>query len=321
MKDTEIFKGKHCETSATGNLLKQIGIELSEPMLFGLGEGIGFIYWKMKTMPSPFLGGRTKPDVLTQNIVKHLNLRMEVKETGSIKKAWENLKGYIDKGIVTGVKLDMYYLDYFKENVHFAAHYVAMYKYDENYAYLIDTALGKVRTSLKSLELARNAKGPMSSPNRIYTIYRANEQFDLKKAVVEASKNNAIEYLSAPIQNFGYKGILKTSKEVKKWFNNSENIEEEFSFTAMMMEEAGTGGAIFRNIYRDFLKECYEITKESHFIKAYKLFVDIAEMWTEVATLFKKTSESKNVEFINKASEILNHLSEKEKKAMEFLCL
>ncbi|MCK5136774.1 MAG: BtrH N-terminal domain-containing protein, partial [Bacteroidales bacterium] len=33
------YKGQHCETTATGNLLKQIGIELSEPMLFGLGEG------------------------------------------------------------------------------------------------------------------------------------------------------------------------------------------------------------------------------------------------------------------------------------------
>ncbi len=33
------------ETTATGSLLKQIGIELSEPMLFGIGEGLGFIFW------------------------------------------------------------------------------------------------------------------------------------------------------------------------------------------------------------------------------------------------------------------------------------
>ena len=44
------FKGQHCETTATGTLLNQLGIEFSEPMLFGLGEGLGFIYWKMKTM-------------------------------------------------------------------------------------------------------------------------------------------------------------------------------------------------------------------------------------------------------------------------------
>jgi hypothetical protein len=33
------FKGQHCETTATGSLLNQIGLELSEPMLFGIGEG------------------------------------------------------------------------------------------------------------------------------------------------------------------------------------------------------------------------------------------------------------------------------------------
>lgn len=51
------FDGQHCETTATGTLLQQIGIELSEPMLFGLGEGLGFIYWNMKIMDFPFIEG------------------------------------------------------------------------------------------------------------------------------------------------------------------------------------------------------------------------------------------------------------------------
>lgn len=55
------FSGQHCETTATGSVLRQIGIDLSEPMLFGLGEGLGFIYWHMKTMDFPFIGGRIKP--------------------------------------------------------------------------------------------------------------------------------------------------------------------------------------------------------------------------------------------------------------------
>jgi hypothetical protein len=39
IKDFKPFKGQHCETTATGSLLNQIGLELSEPMLFGIGEG------------------------------------------------------------------------------------------------------------------------------------------------------------------------------------------------------------------------------------------------------------------------------------------
>lgn len=78
------FKGQHCETTTTGTLLKHIGIELSEPMLFGLGEGLGFIFWNMKIMDFPFIGGRIKTDLLTQNIAKNLNLRLEISETSSI---------------------------------------------------------------------------------------------------------------------------------------------------------------------------------------------------------------------------------------------
>lgn len=43
MKENNInyLTGEHCETTSTGTLLKFINIELSEPMLFGIGEGLG----------------------------------------------------------------------------------------------------------------------------------------------------------------------------------------------------------------------------------------------------------------------------------------
>ncbi len=49
-------------------------------------------------------------------------------------------------------------------------------------------------------------------------------------------------------KNVGYKGIAKTGKEI-------------FKAQAIIMERAGTGGALFRNIYRDFLKESFELLK------------------------------------------------------------
>jgi len=57
-----------------------------------------------------------------------------------------------------------------------------------------------------------------------------------------------------PIKNINYKGILKTSKEIIKWFEQSKNVSKDFKTTAMLIERAGTGGALFRNLYRDFLK-------------------------------------------------------------------
>lgn len=321
IKDFKPFIGQHCETTATGSLLNQIGIEISEPMLFGLGEGLGFIFWNMKIMDFPFIGGRIKPDALTQNIARNLNLKLEIEETASPKKAWENTKNKIDKNIPVGLKLDSYHLDYFSSKIHFAGHYVAMYGYDENFAYLVDTKQqgSKAKTSLKNLELARNEKGPMSSKNLSYTIQSANRNYDLKKSIVVAIKNNAKDYLNPPIKNIGYKGVLKASEEIKKWFKNSKNIERDFRTTARLMEKGGTGGAIFRNLYRDFLKESYDLLKIEELNEAHEMFAEIAILWTKVAALFEKTAETKNIEYINQASDILVDLSKKEKTAMELL--
>jgi hypothetical protein len=321
IKNFKPFVGQHCETTATGSLLIQMGIDLSEPMLFGLGEGLGFIFWNMKIMDFPFMGGRIKPDELTKNIARNLNLKLDVQETSSVKKAWENVKENIDKNIAVGLKLDSYHLDYFTSKIHFAGHYVAMYGYDDNYAYLIDTKPqgSKVKALLKNLELARNEKGPMSSKNLSYTIQDKKEGYDLKKAIVFAIKNNAKDYLNPPIKNIGYKGILKASEEIKKWFKNSKDIKSEFETTAMLMEKAGTGGALFRNLYRDFLKESYDLLKIEKINEAHKMFSEISILWTKVSSLFIKTAETKNIEYINQASEILVDLSKKEKIAMELL--
>ncbi len=321
IKSFKPFIGEHCETTTTGSLLNQLGAQFSEPMLFGLGEGLGFIFWNMKSMDFPFIGGRIKQDTLTQNITRNLNLRLEVEETTSLKKAWENVKNKIDNDIPVGLKLDCYYLDYFTNKIHFAGHYVAMYGYDENFAYLVDTKQqgSTVITSLGSIESARKEKGPMSSRNLSYTIQNSNEEYDLEKSIITAIKNNAEQYLNPSIRNIGYKGVLKASEEIKRWYKNSKNIENDFKTTAIMMEKGGTGGALFRNLYRDFLKESYDLLKNSELDIVYRMFAEIAPLWSKVSSLFEKAAEIKNISYINQASDILVDLSQKEEKAMKLL--
>lgn len=315
------FDGQHCETTATGTLLRQIGIELSEPMLFGLGEGLGFIFWNMKSMNFPFIGGRVKPDVLTENIARNLNLELTVKETSSTQKAWDNVKELIDNGEAVGLKLDCFHLQYFSRPFHFAGHYTALYGYDNENAFLVDTKQqgGQVKTTLKSLALARAEKGPMSSKNLYYTLRKTNKTFDLKTAIITAIRNNATEHINPPITNIGYKGIYKTSSEIVKWFKTSKDIENDFKTSAMLMEKAGTGGALFRNLYRDFLKESYDLLKLDKLKAGYEAFVEIADLWISVSQLFEKVSQTKDIKFIEQASGILKTISDKEKKTMEIL--
>jgi len=321
MKNLKPFDGQHCETTATGTLLRHIGIELSEPMLFGLGEGLSFIYWKMKTMDCPFLGGRIKTDLLTQYICKNLGLNLRVHETSSKTKAWEAVRELLDEGQPVGLKLDAYYLEYFTKSFHFAGHYVAIYGYDNDNAYLVDTRQqgGNVQTSLVSLALARAEKGPMSSKNLYYTITGSGGDLDLKEMLIAALVNNAKEYLAPPISNISYKGILKSSEEVIKWYKTSKAIESEFKMAADLMEKAGTGGALFRNLYRDFVKESYDLLGIEQLAVVHQEFVQIALLWTSLSELFNQISETASFDVVQQASEIFKTLAAKEKNAMEIL--
>lgn len=277
------LNGEHCETSAIGTLLSYIGIELSEPMIFGIGEGLGFGVINFGKIPFPFIGGRIKTGLITQRVCENLNLVLVSERTTSKKKAWQNIQNYLDKGQPVGLQLDSYYLDYFTSRVHFAGHFVAALSYDADEMVLSDTSAqgGVMSCKRTSVEAARGYKGPMSDKHYSFTI-ECGETYHLKDVVKMSIKNNAEDFLNPPIKNFGYKGIYKMADELSKWFHNSENPYEDFSTMAMLMEKAGTGGAVFRNIYRDFLKEAYQLLDSEVLKEAYLMYAEVASMWSEV---------------------------------------
>ncbi len=155
----------------------------------------------------------------------------------------------------------------------------------------------------------------MSSCNRMYSISTSKNCTEIEKAILPAMQRNAFEYLNPPIQNIGYKGIIKTASEIKKWFQDKYTATV-FCTLAMLMEKGGTGGALFRNLYRDFIKESFEILGIKELENIYSDFCVVAEQWTKVASLFFKAGESGEARYINEASDILQELALLEKEAM-----
>jgi len=193
-----------------------------------------------------------------------------------------------------------------------------MYGYDTDTAYLVDTRPqgGAVTTPLENLALARKEKGPMSAKNRSYTLGIGSTDIDYSSLIPLAIYRNAKEYLNPPIQNLGYKGILKTSVEIRKWLKTSKDPGADFRHTAIMMERAGTGGALFRNLYRDFLCEAYARLKAEPLHDAHEQFVDIARMWLHVSHLFERVNSADDTAIVREASETLVLISESEHRAM-----
>jgi hypothetical protein len=85
------------------------------------------------------------------------------------------------------------------------------------------------------------------------------------------------------------------------------------------MEHGGTGGAIFRNLYRDFLFESARALSSEEIASVAQQFDTIAKRWTQVAGLFAQTAHTEDGGYIDQASAILLELSVQEKTAMENL--
>lgn len=319
--------GAHCETTALEVLLRHAGLALSEPMLFGLGQGLSFIYWDSKQQELPFLGGRVKPFVLTQNLTKRLGLTLHVQETTSARKAWDQVRASIDHGTPVGLQLDSHDLEYFGSKVHFAGHVVAIYGYDDTTAYLIDTAQqgGTVTTSLKSLATARAARGPMSARHRSFTVEAPGSAAATLRtgAIVPAITACAEDFLHPPIANLGHRGIRTASRRLPSWFDRVENPGPDLPLIATLMERAGTGGALFRNLYRDFLTECLDLLEDPTAIdlvqRGRDLFAESAVLWTATARLIERAGATGNPEYLSAASQRLERIAAIETDAMSSL--
>jgi len=85
------------------------------------------------------------------------------------------------------------------------------------------------------------------------------------------------------------------------------------------MEKAGTGGALFRNMYSNFLKECDELYPNLGLHASYKSFCKIAQMWTEVSTHICSAGQNENKHDLQKASKILIDIATLEEEAMKIL--
>jgi hypothetical protein len=198
------------------------GLSLSEEMLLGLGGGIGFIYWYMKMMPSPFIGTRYgKGADFPTNICRRIGAEMSVMETSSSKKGYGELKALLHAGEPAITYGDMVYLPYFAipEVAHFGGHVFVVFGLDEDRdeVYTYDLGKNPVTVSIADLERARGSKFPPFPPkHRLLKIKCPSKIGNLEGGIREAIKDCCRSMLEPPIKNIGLSGIQRWSNLVTK---------------------------------------------------------------------------------------------------------
>jgi hypothetical protein len=229
------------------------------------------------------------------------------------------------QGLPVGLQLDCFHLEYFSRPVHFAGHFVAAHGFDAHDVLLVDTAPqgSRQRTSRESLEKARFAKGPMSARARSWTLpppARPPGAEALSKAARKAIRANARSYLSPAFKGASFLGIEKLAHSLPGWRAQARDPRADLELAALLMERAGTGGALFRNFYRDFLAEATELLgRAKPLTEARRLFADAADEWTAVARHLDDSARSDRDAPLAEAAARCRRVAELEVAAMKLL--
>ncbi len=153
--------GNHCGSTALRNLLAFHGTEISEEMAFGLGAGACFFYVVVDgTSPSRFTNGRAAR--LEENFLELTGTPLRLRTDDDPEGSWRMAKEAVDAGRPALLLTDLYYLEHYGKSAHFPGHAVVLAGYDEELAWLSDTAFEDLQTtSLESLAEARHSKQPI----------------------------------------------------------------------------------------------------------------------------------------------------------------
>lgn len=288
--------GKNCQTSSMQRLMHHLGHDISEPMLVGISAGMGFIYWFMKKMPYPIVGGMNRSDCrkfpgILGKAAKRLGGDFESILTKSVKKAHIFLKDTLKQNQPGLVCVDMAYLDHLLtgEDDHFGEHNFLVFGIDEptNKAYISDRFHGTTEMTLTQLQKARASEyAPFPAMNQMVRFVFPESLTPLEDIIPDAIRENADALLNPPISNVGVKGMVRWSKELVKYprmFPDPRSLVHALMMHYVYIETGGSGGAIFRQIYRDFLLEAGELMNSSDMLQAAEEFKTIVEMWKEIA--------------------------------------
>lgn len=287
----EHLQAAHCENGVTTNLLKSTGVNITEPLAFGIGSGLFYIHIPfLKVNNAPAIAFRTMPGNIFRRTCKSLNIPVVRKKFSSEKKAETFLIDCLQVGQAVGCQVGVYYLTYFPKEYrfHFNAHNLIVYGMEGD-QFLVSDPVMETTTSLSRYELerVRFAKGAFAPKGQLY-YPKAHEEVTpelMKQAIKKGIKLNVRDMLYIPGNFAGVKGIKYTANKIKKW-RDTLGLETAGLYLAQlvrMQEEIGTGGGGFRYIYAAFLQQAQEYYPNLPMMEISKNFTQAGDLWRNAA--------------------------------------
>jgi len=292
----------HCETGATANLLNFNGMQVSEPLVFGVGGGLFFGYFPfVKLNYIPLTSFRHAPGKIFNTFTRRLGIKVKRKYFKDPQQAMDALDSMLAQGTPVACQTGVYWLPYFPSayRFHFNAHNIVIYGRQKGSYRVSDPNMEHpVTIAYDDLKRARFAKGALAPKGKMYYPLQIPDQIDLKSAVKKGIKEVAFNMTRIPMPIIGVRGIRYVSEQIRKWPKKlgPQKAARYLGQVIRMQEEIGTGGAGFRFMFASFLQEASDILARPQLMELSHRVTAVGDRWRDFALLGARVIKGRNTD-------------------------
>lgn len=304
--DVNHHPGRHCASTGICNLVNYHGINWSEAMCFGLGQGIAVWFMNFPGLsPSRIVHVRTID--LEAQFFSSIGHPFQWETFATPEESEQGLRARLDSGVPVILRTDLYYLPYYGSSTHYPGHVITVwgYKADRRVFLVTDTERQDLyEVPFENMQKARfcqvdfmTISGHMFSPPEIRPPDRLAER--IRKAIAANSRTmiDGLEEIRG-IDGIagGVDGLRQWEAEILDW-SEFKDWQWTARFLYQNIEKRGTGGGGFRFLYADFLTETSAYLPEIADSGLDRQMTGLGQAWQALALSFKKVSEATQADF------------------------
>lgn len=319
----------HCESGAMINLLRFHGVDISEPLAFGIGGGIFFGYFPFLRMAHIRVTTfRKMPGTIYTNALKRLGIGYQTVTFFRRDSARRVLDRMLDSGTPVGCQVGLFWLPYVPRalRTHFNAHSIVIYGRCGDEYLVSEPGMEHVQTLHRAdLERARFAKGGLNPRGRLYwlTEDRSPKQPALVAPILAGLRDTCYNMLDIPMPVLGVKGMRYLARDLAKWKIRlpEEEVRNNINQIIMMQEVVGSGGAGFRFMFAAFLAEAAGLLASQDLARAGCDMTVLGDQWREFALIAARHVKNRTHadDTYETMIDMLNELANREEAAYRHL--
>jgi hypothetical protein len=315
------YDGAHCESGSARSILKNYGMDISEPMVFGIASAIVFFYFPLvKVWGQPLISYRMPPRSILKNIQKRLGIRFVMKTYNDEQEAMDELDALLAEGKPVGLQTCVSFLTYLKVEfrVFFNGHTILIYGKDGDDYLVSDPSVDRpMRIKADNLRKARFQKGMYAPHGFMFYPESIPALIDYRPAIEKAIKKTASRMLQPLLPLVGIMGIRTLARKIEKLHRNPDkkNARSFLGNLLMFQEEVGTGGGGYRYMYAAFLQEAAQLLGIPELEEAKKQMAETADLMRNIANICAKIVKARKDDFdLMPLAGLVREWAESEKK-------